>query len=484
MRKLSYFTVIAFMLTLIACSNDENSTITWDIASGELVRSGVELPHRANEFSLRFTDASAANATANSSVDWLTPYIIYDNGEQATLKVYSEKNDDTTTREGIITLYVGGKTTRVKVLQVGVPSAVTDKEVYYSSAEGGKMEVVVDASGELTAELHLTSELHIDIEGDDVEYPNPAEEKWAEITATTLEASGKYRISLSISENKGFGRIATLLLKVRGEYIVQDLGPCIVQSPAPFADTVVVKTTKVGSLPILLGRDITNLRRIRSLTVSGYLNGLDFHTLRKLVVTSPDSAALYPISIDLSECGIEAGNRNSFYGLKDFYTDFPHSFLAQTLPKGVFTDAANLVSIKLPKGLKTIGMSAFENCTALQSIAITDEVEEIGYKAFMGCTGLNEISMSASSIVSSIGTYAFTTGSTLNTLYLPGTLYNISEGAFLGCKAMEVHVNWEEPMELNVVPWTEGSKLYVPKGTAELYRNARNWKRFEYIYEE
>ncbi len=63
-------------------------------------------------------------------------------------------------------------------------------------------------------------------------------------------------------------------------------------------------------------------------------------------------------------------------------------------------------SVKLPKGLKTIGEWAFEDCKNLVSIELPEGLESIGIRCFAGCRALTEI-------------------------YVPDSVVNVGLGAFL-----------------------------------------------------
>jgi len=86
-----------------------------------------------------------------------------------------------------------------------------------------------------------------------------------------------------------------------------------------------------------------------------------------------------------------------------------------------FSDCENLVSVKIPNGVKTIGQLAFFKCYSLKKADIPDGVEEIksdgfsycesltyifvpksvktiGHHAFFGCMGIENLSMEADSL--------------------------------------------------------------------------------------
>lgn len=70
-----------------------------------------------------------------------------------------------------------------------------------------------------------------------------------------------------------------------------------------------------------------------------------------------------------------------------------------------FSDCSNLVSVKIPDGVKTIGQLAFFKCTALKDASIPDGVEVIKSDAFSYCEALTYIFVPES--VKTIGHHAF-----------------------------------------------------------------------------
>ena len=93
-----------------------------------------------------------------------------------------------------------------------------------------------------------------------------------------------------------------------------------------------------------------------------------------------------------------------------------------TIKYNAFKNNANITGITLPKTIKEVGYSAFENCTGLKSFRMNyngtvEYKAEIGNAAFRGCTSLTDVSLSEN--VTSIGSMAFSGCTSLETLNLP-----------------------------------------------------------------
>ena len=214
-------------------------------------------------------------------------------------------------------------------------------------------------------------------------------------------------------------------------------------------------------------------------------------------------------------------------------------FSVFTLPRQItaitdymFSDCANLEHIYLHDGLKSIGDYAFQYCNSLggmtmpasvtkigkgcfshcdylkEGVTLSDAITEIPDEAFAFCDNLYEIKLPAE--LRRIGRYAFEGSYSIGTisgLIIPSKVTEIAEGAFyksfLGCKdlvlpaslrtigeyafyessAEKIHSFMQVPLPLSQYNFDMGDrsqcKLYVPKGTAQKYRNAEVWKEFD-----
>ena len=88
----------------------------------------------------------------------------------------------------------------------------------------------------------------------------------------------------------------------------------------------------------------------------------------------------------------------------------------------------------IPEGTTTIGDYAFSGCSSLQSITIPEGVTEIGNGAFYGCSSLQSITIPDG--VTEIGLFAFFGCSSLQSITIPESVTEIGEDAFRGCSGL------------------------------------------------
>ncbi len=136
-----------------------------------------------------------------------------------------------------------------------------------------------------------------------------------------------------------------------------------------------------------------------------------------------------------------------------------------------FFYCSSLESITIPDSVTSIGDGAFSGCSSLESITIPDSVTSIGEKAFYRCFSLNAVHMSdiaawcnisfgdyssnpliyahnlylngelvtdlvIPSGVTSIGMYAFSECSRLESITIPSSVTSIGRGAFYFCSSL------------------------------------------------
>ena len=158
------------------------------------------------------------------------------------------------------------------------------------------------------------------------------------------------------------------------------------------------------------------------------------------------------------------------------------------------TDSRNRVyqnaiqRIEIGRGVTSIGSYAFTSCSSLSSISIPDSVTSIGSSAFQSCYNL--VSISIPDGVTSIGSYAFQSCSSLSSISIPDSVTSIGSSAFQSCYGMsEYHFASTTPPTLSSINAFTGIAadciMYVPVGSLEAYKAASNWSTYaSYMREE
>lgn len=95
----------------------------------------------------------------------------------------------------------------------------------------------------------------------------------------------------------------------------------------------------------------------------------------------------------------------------------------------------SIESIKLPKTIRNIDASAFENCSSLKSIGLPDGLQSIDYWAFKNCSSLKVITIPKG--VRSIKYRTFEKCSSLESVGIPDGITHIDVGAFSECRMLK-----------------------------------------------
>jgi len=310
--------------------------------------------------------------------------------------------------------------------------------------------------------------------------------------------------TLSVDENKGLGRAATLTFTYTdikgndGEPVKVTLH----QWPRDFHFSETINVSRPGQLPILMGGNTAAWSNLNELKLSGQLNTADMRTLRLLLKRSVRSRVTYrdanggktEIStsstmslrqLDMGDCElVEDGDT----AVEECIEDFDDTYVQKRNALGkdaFFVAGCKLDSVVLPKNLTAIGRDAFRMCEHLGYIDIPASVTSIGDYAFHNCLGMKEIRIPANSALKSLGIYALATGSSLSSISFPASLEVVEREGILGhVGAKNIHVKWPVPPTLQRFRVSDKTTLWVPKGTAEAYKAAFGWNHAKDIKEE
>ncbi len=150
------------------------------------------------------------------------------------------------------------------------------------------------------------------------------------------------------------------------------------------------------------------------------IQGDEFYNGNCLIKVNPDFEGHYTVREGTT--AIAGGAFRGCLGVTS--VTLPEDLTA--IEAGLFVACA-IESIELPKSVKSIGASAFENCQFLTSITIPEGVTEIGMWAFRGCDSLNSITIPEG--VTEIEASAFGSCEAMKKIVLPRSLKELGWGA-------------------------------------------------------
>lgn len=267
-----------------------------------------------------------------------------------------------------------------------------------------------------------------------------SENDWITVTPTEGGA-GENTISIKVNSNSQYSyRGVTLGIRIPKQetqiYITQE----------GKEDILYTQNIEVaGTLYELLGT-----YDMHKLKLTGYLNGTDVATIRKMPLTE----------IDLSDVNIVGGGTYTVHYIGLGTGEYRGSTSDNVFPSYFFYDKTTIQSVVLPNTITMIDARAFAYCENLSSIVIPNGVTEIGMEAFRECKGLTSITIPNS--VTKIGYEAFQACTLLKSEFfpyedayidraaLPNALQTLGAGVFTDCKNME-SINMQRTQVKNIL---------------------------------
>ena len=156
------------------------------------------------------------------------------------------------------------------------------------------------------------------------------------------------------------------------------------------------------------------------------------------------------------------------------------SLTSITIPDGVtslgeccFESCSSLTSITIPDSVTILDTGCFENCSSLTSITIPDSVTSLGSQCFQGCSSLTSITIPDS--VTSLGILCFSGCSGLTSITIPDGVTSLGNYCFSHCtKLLKIYFDALTPPAISSYTFDNWSgKVYTVNYTA--YQQATNW---------
>lgn len=456
--------VVALLLG-VSCS-DETETLS-DLKGGDEVSQMVldqgnyALSKEGGLTEFKFTNVSVDSFFIQSDrPDWLRFDNIVSVPEELDLRLMAQPNNEWDTRTAKLCLVKGKERKDITFSQVAFPKMESSTQVIKLAPN--------DTVFTFTVKTNVPVKMKADVaDGLAYIFYDQEEPSHEDGKAWTITVKGK------VPKNVGAGKASTL-------YVMGDGVPTadvIVWQTGTVGDVnPVLNNLKPGALAEFLSADPNTTPYIKSLKVSGELNGDDIYALRTVLTRYKTLKTL-----DLFGARIVSGGKAYLTTAlnEQYYTR------NDEVGEDMFRNCTSLEKITLPEHLKAIGIHAFAYCSSLPWIEIPATVRSIGSQAFYSCTNMSFIGIPIDgSQLESIGSGAFSTSSVLDDLYIPASVKDLNKLAFSPCRVLELHVKWVTPPDVVITKNLAKGRLYVPKGCKAAYAADKNWGKFSEIQEE
>ena len=111
----------------------------------------------------------------------------------------------------------------------------------------------------------------------------------------------------------------------------------------------------------------------------------------------------------------------------------------KTIGKCAFLSCESLTELECPENLSSIGERAFHNCYKLKTLKLNDRLKTIGDNAFQNCSEIETFKMGGA--VTDIGAEAFRNCQKISEINIPSTLTTVGSAAFdmcIGLKSVNI----------------------------------------------
>lgn len=466
MKKILLLSIIILnIFAFQSCSGDDNDIKGADSSTQSYLSKGINVNSAGGTIDLCVNHpVGLLDAVCQASWVDIETEQVQESFVNTLLHLRVDSNGDMLPRSTILRLSVGSVSKEIKIEQAAEGRIECAEEVCYADSDGGELQVTVRTNlSQLNPKITYASD-----------------DEWLTFVDVVKDRlKPEQTLIFKLRANDGLGRLCSVSLSADARF-------CIVQQPRQFSESETIEIENEGTLDVLMGSDIDNIRHVRHLKLVGTMNSIDWSALRKMFVkgyaADPNPASI-PVELDLSEIVSVRGDR-SYFKKFGYEAEEPEFYCVNNneIPKNMFSRAQNLYGVILPRTTHTICQNAFED-TRISSVDIPDAVETIEYGAFQLCADLTEVNIGNASRLTRLERYAFASSGPIKYMNLPATLIDIEAG-YLNFAVVELKVHWIVPPQLRVPPATgEESILFVPEGTADAYRASFGWNRFPLIVE-
>ncbi len=239
-------------------------------------------------------------------------------------------------------------------------------------------------------------------------------------------------------------------------------------------DNILIMPVKNGSTDIINYSTMTNLQQENVIILDGLVSLANY--------TFMSNSKIKNITLPASLSSL--GNMLFDGCSKLEKVNFADGIQITNLPSSCFNNCSSLVSINVPKSIKTIYSGAFRNCSNLNGLSFSENLETIDITAFYGCSSLTSIKIPSS--VTSIGASAFTNCTSLNdvtidsfTIYQQANSSDACGGLLTSAMTVKVNKNIDDNSNayLNGVNF---KKSVVPEGDYFVYGSPADYSYFTF----